>query len=108
MDTGAGPMTDPRHGVAEDGSRQASESGGPLAEAWRLAPSRPDDSEVWRLRASGLRPMVALDENTWSEAQGWRLASALVFPIDSYSLDRLIRWVVRENSTAVLSEGEAA
>lgn len=61
-----------------------------------------------RLRASGLRPMVTPDENTWVEAQGRRLASALLFPIGSYSLDRLMRSVVRKDSTAVELEGEAA
>lgn len=61
-----------------------------------------------RLRASGLQPMVTRDEKTWPEEQGRRLASALLFPIDSYSLDRLLRSVVREDSTAIQLQGEVA
>lgn len=54
---------------------------------------------AYRLRGSGLVPMLTRWEQGVLPAGGQRLAAALLFPIDSNSLDRLLRLVVRENAT---------
>lgn len=72
-----------------------------------------------RLRASGLTPIAGGAtgvRNGWvtpaSGASGMRLAAALLLPIDSRSVDRLIRLVIREDAGLKTehfhSEGEAA
>ncbi len=61
-----------------------------------------------RLRASGLQPMITRGERGWRQEQGQRLAAALLFPIDSYLLDRLLRLIVREDSIATRLSGEPA
>jgi CRISPR-associated protein Csx17 len=61
-----------------------------------------------RLRISGLQPMITRGESAWPGGEGRRLAAALLFPIDSYSLDRLLSLVVREDSTAIQLPGEVA
>jgi hypothetical protein len=52
--------------------------------------------------------MITRGESAWPGGEGRRLAAALLFPIDSYSLDRLLSLVVREDSTAIQLPGEVA
>jgi len=66
------------------------------------------DIALHRLRSSGLQPMIARGEQGRLPIEGQSLAAALLFPVNSYSLDRLLRLVVRTNSIITQSEGEPA
>jgi len=78
----------------------------PLLRAGRI--DEAVDIAVQRLRSSGLQSMITRGEQGPFPIGGQRLAAALLFPVHSYSLDRLLKLVVRGNSTAIKQEGEAA
>ncbi len=59
-----------------------------------------------RLNVSGLQAMITRAEQGGADQQSQRLAAALLFPIDSSSLGRLLHMVVREDSSATRMQGE--
>ena len=61
---------------------------------------------IQRLRSSGLHPMIRSRDESWGNINSERLAAALLFPISSNSLDKLLKLVSREKSTINELEGE--
>lgn len=76
----------------------------PLLRAGRTAEAAQIAAQ--RLRSSGMIPMAIDHTESWGEVDGERLAGALLFPISSRSLNRLLRMVIRKESVAAELEGE--